>query len=163
MSAPSTPTPPIPAAPSRGSPPPLSWRSWPVADEPWQQASLAVVVGGTVAMIVYTSGSVAWAALAALAECVAAWRFFVPVIYEVNALGFSEHRFGKMRRIAWSAIQMAETGRQGVLLLVDVGRGWRARGEYIPCHGHLAAVQGQLEYYLPASRRRISGEPSRSP
>jgi len=132
-------------------PPPLvRWRSWPIADKPLQAIFL---MAGLIAvgMVAYrTTNRMHLAVLAAAVLAAALWRFFLPVMYEVNADGVNRWLFGRHRRIPWGEVRHYEVSSTGVLLLpcqrrsaIDV-----VRGEFVPWGSHRDEVLAQIRYHL---------------
>jgi hypothetical protein len=109
-----------------------------------------LLVGLTVG---YVTGRGDWMLLAVGLVTAAAWRLFVPVEFELGALGVIEHRGGQARRAAWSAVDHAWIGRQGVFLSLYDARCSAFRGIYLPWEQQRDQVLAIVEYYLPASRR----------
>jgi hypothetical protein len=136
--------------PSRGiAPPPLTWRSWPLR-EPTISGALAVLIvgAGLIAAIVASTGRWDWALLACGAAATCAWRMFVPVTFEVSAMGVTQHVLGLQRRTPWHTIALAEFRHDGVLL-VPTGRTTPGlRGLYLPWGGHREELQALCRYYL---------------
>lgn len=146
----SMPTTPKPiAAGLRMAPPPVSWRSWPLAaggGQVWLILSLVLLSFGTIA---YGSGSVGLAACGAGLVCLAAWRLFVPVIFELGPMGVCQQILGRSTRIPWGSIERAQVGRQGVFFSLDGAVLASLRGLYVPWDGHRDEVLGQVAYFMP--------------
>lgn len=148
---------PIASAPLRGAPPPVAWRSWPMAEggaPVWLFLAASAVVGGATAAVTGNSG---WAAAAVVLIGVAAWRLFVPVVFEVSALGVTEQVLSRRRRIPWSMIERVEIGREGVYLGLESAPLAALRGLYVPWGAHRDEVLAQVAYYLPAHRTAMIG------
>ena len=142
-----------PAAAARNSPVPIVWRSWPLGDGGRQLWLLAAVLVVVAVVVGSTMESPRWAAISAALVAAAGWRVFVPVVFELNALGVSQHLLGRVRRVPWSAIEYARIGREGVFFSLDGGPLADLRGLYLPWEGRRNEVLALVEYYLPASRR----------
>jgi hypothetical protein len=137
------------AAGLRIAPPSVSWRSWPLAKgggQVWMMLSLILL---TFAAIAYASASVGLAAVGAGLICLAAWRLFVPVIFEIGPMGITQHVLGRTTRIAWGSIDRAQVGRQGVFFSLDGAVLAPLRGLYVPWDGGREEVIGQVAYYMP--------------
>lgn len=87
---------------------------------------------------------------AALVLAVSAWRFFVPVTFELNAEGVHQWILGRHRRIPWSEIRDHQIFSSGVLLLpyeqaspIDV-----MHGLFLPWGLRRDEILAQLRYYL---------------
>ena len=136
--------------PSRGiAPPPLAWQSWPLR-EPTVSGALAVLIvgGGLIVAIVTNTGRWDWALLACAAVATCAWRIFVPVTFEVSAMGVTQHVLGLQRRTPWHTIALAEFRHDGVLL-VPTGRSTPGlRRLYLPWGRHREELQALCRYYL---------------
>jgi hypothetical protein len=142
-----------PSPASRTSPVPIVWRSWPIADrgrQLWLLVSTLVVVA---AVVGYATGSLRSMVLSDVLVAAAAWRMFIPVVFEFNALGVSQHLLGRIRRIPWSAIEYARPGREGVFFSLDEAPLADLRGLYVPWEGRQQEVVAAVQYYLPANRR----------
>lgn len=141
------------AAPARRAPPPLSWRVWPLAERAvgaWSVVILAIAASAVVGLAMQ---SVGWAAAAWLLLHAALWRFFVPAVYEISALGIVEEVLGRRRRIPWNHVDRYRVCRQGVYLTSEGAPLEAFRGMFIPWGRHRQQVLALLEYYLPPARR----------
>ena len=144
-----------PSAAARStSPVPIVWRSWPLGDGGRQVWLLATVLAIVAAVVISTTGSPRWMTVSVVLVAAAAWRIFVPVVFELNALGVSQHLLGRIRRIPWSAIEYARIGREGVFFSLDGAPLADLRGLYVPWESRRHEVLALVEYYLPASRRQ---------
>jgi hypothetical protein len=149
-----------PVASPRNSPVPIVWRVWPLGDG-GRQLWLLVAVLLIVAVVVgLATESPRWMAVSAALVAAAAWRVFVPVVFELNALGVSQHLLGRIRRIPWSAIEYARVGREGVFFTLDGAALADFRGLYVPWESRRNEVLALVEYYLPASRREGNCSPA---
>ena len=140
-----------PSAMSPPPPAPLRWQSWPVRDDALRAALMVLgllILGVLVRMI---SGHAHLAVLAVLAVAAAAWRFFVPVTFELGEMGIDRWMFGRRRHIPWEAIRRHEIGPDGVLLFPDAARSPLAplRGLFIPWCRHRDEVLAAFRRYLP--------------
>jgi hypothetical protein len=132
-------------------PPPLvRWRSWPLRDNlPVAALALAGLVAA--GMLVYWQTDrlhLAAGAVAVLAA--AAWRFFVPVTFELNAEGVHQWVFRRHRKVPWSEIRRHRIFPTGVLLLpheksppIDV-----MHGLFLPWSRRRDEIRTLLSYYL---------------
>jgi hypothetical protein len=143
-----------PTAAVRTSPAPIVWRSWPLGDGGRQVWLLVTVLSIVAAVVVYSTGSPRWMTVSVVLVAAAAWRIFVPIVFELNALGVSQHLLGRIRRIPWSAIEYARIGQEGVFFSLDGAPLADLRGLYIPWESRRQEVLALVEYYLPSSRRQ---------
>jgi hypothetical protein len=79
---------------------------------------------------------------------VAAWRYFVPVQYEINPQGVFQEVFGMRHRISWRSIGHVELGRDGLLLAPARVCCAACRGLYLPWGRHRAEVLALVHYHL---------------
>ena len=134
---------------------PIRWRSWPLRERPrWL---IPVVLGlAAIGVLVHGyTGSAALTCLALSAAIVALWRFFLPVIFEVNEAGVEQWLFGRGQRLPWQAIQQFRVCRSGVLL---VPRGQRTElaplgSLYMPLSSDRDRVLLFVEHFLPPPRQ----------
>jgi hypothetical protein len=137
-----------PAAARPTPPAPLWWQSWPLREG---GAAAWTLLGFIVAMALaagLTTRSMAWPLVVCGILCLAAWRFFIPVVYEINGLGITEEVFGRRRRIAWRSVRTCEICRQGVFVSTTDGISASWSGLYIPWEGHREQVLALVAYYL---------------
>lgn len=132
-------------------PPPLvRWFSWPVRDNVFKGS---VVVIGLLAGglgVGWVTGKTHLALLALAALVIALWRFFLPVMFELNTDGVNQWIFGRHRRIPWVAIRRYEVFSTGVLLLPYSDRCPMDafRGLYLPWGSRREEILAQIRYYL---------------
>jgi hypothetical protein len=132
-------------------PPPLvRWRSWPLRDNYLIGTMGIVGLVGVGILVHWQTDRLHLAIGAALVLAVAAWRFFVPVTFELNAEGVHQWVWGRHRRIPWSEIRRHRIFSSGVLLLpheqgppVDV-----MHGLFLPWGLRRDEILAQLRYYL---------------
>lgn len=137
------------AAGLRLAPPPVSWRSWPLAaggSQVWLTLSLMLL---TFSVIAYCDGSASLAAAGAGLVALAAWRVFVPIVYELGPMGVSQHLFSRTTRVPWGSVERAQVGRQGVFFSLDGAVLAPMRGLYVPWEENREQVLEQVAYYLP--------------
>lgn len=132
----------------RAPPPPLRWRNWPIEEGGPSAWLLSIILLGATGMVGWETGSTLWALLACGLIGAAAWRYFVPVYYEVNAQGIFQEVLGRRQRIAWRTIGRAEVCRDGVLLAASPGLPGTMRGLYLPWGQHRTEVLSLVGYYL---------------
>jgi hypothetical protein len=132
-------------------PPPLvRWRRWPLRDNLLIGAmGIAGLVGAGV-LVYWQTDRLHLAIGATLVVAIAAWRFFVPVTFELNAEGVHQWILGRHRRISWSEIRCHQFFSTGVLLLpyeqgspIDV-----MHGLFLPWGLRRDEILAQLRYYL---------------
>lgn len=138
-------------SPWTDEPPPLvRWRRWPLRDNILIGA-MAMVGLVLVAYFIYSqTNRLPLAIGASLVLAVSAWRFFVPVTFELNAEGVHQWVWGRHRRIPWGEIRHHQVFSSGVLLLpheevapIDV-----MHGLFLPWGVRRDEILAQLRYYL---------------
>jgi hypothetical protein len=132
-------------------PPPLvRWWSCPVRDN--ILSALVVLAGLTAAgMGVHAAtGRLHLALFAVLVLTMALWRFFIPVLFELNTDGVNQWVFRRHRRISWNEIHRYDICSKGVLLLPHTDRCPMDafRGLYLPWRNRREEVLAQIHYYL---------------
>jgi hypothetical protein len=105
-------------------------------------AALVAAVGATTA-------SVGWALATGGLLAAAAWRSFVPIVFEINSQGITQEVFGRRHRISWRSIALCEVCRDGLWLSPTAGRRSSYVGLYLPWGPHRAEVLALVDYYLP--------------
>jgi hypothetical protein len=138
----------IEVAPRPVTPVPLAWRSWPVVDSLGEFILLTTAIVGAPA-IVFQSAGPAYALFAFVAVLFVSWRSFVPTVFELSALGVTESRLGRTRRIPWISIDRYLIGRRGVFLSSTGAPLEMLRGLYLPWSQHRDQILTTLRYYLP--------------
>jgi len=130
--------------------PSVRWRSWPLVDELPRASLVLLALVAAAAAIHWATGEVSAALLAAAALCVALWRFFLPVWFELSAGGVDQWIFGRRRRIPWGAIHRYEVRSTGVLFLPRADRCPidAFRGLYLPFSTRREEVLAQIHHYL---------------
>jgi hypothetical protein len=132
----------------RGSPPPVNLEVWAASEGSvgtW--AALALLLGMPLMVGLVTRDAALGMGAGAL-MIIAGWRFFVPAVYEIDALGISERVLWRQRRILWRAVAGIEIGRRGVLVIPDVRCCPRLRGLYLPWGTQREAVMALFAYHL---------------
>lgn len=78
------------------------------------------------------------------------WRFFVPVVFELNVDGIHQWRLGRHQLLAWKSIGHYQLHADGVLLLpfADWAPLDAVRGLYLPWGTHREEVLAHLHYHL---------------
>jgi hypothetical protein len=132
-------------------PAPLRWQSWPVHDDALRTSLVAIGLLTLGVVVRWLSGHTHLAVLAVLAVAAAAWRFFVPVTFELGETGIDRWVLGRRRHVPWEAIRRHEVGPDGVLLFRDEARSPLAplRGLFIPWCAHRDEVISLFRRYLP--------------
>ena len=135
-------------------PPPLvRWWSWPIRDS--IPGAFVVLAGLSAAGtgVHAATGRLHLALFVVLALSVALWRFFIPMLFELNTDGVNQWVFGRHRRISWNEIRHYKICSKGVLLLpreeycpMDA-----LRGQYLPWRNRREEVLDQIHYYLDPS------------
>ena len=138
-------------------PPPatLRWQSWPAREKPLRTAVLTVGLAGTAAGIYLSTGQVLPAAAALAAFVASLWRFFLPVVFELNEEGVDQQIFGRPRRIPWQAVRGYAVRSAGVLLLPckDPSPLAALRGLYVPFSTHRHEILTRVRRYLDRPER----------
>ena len=132
-------------------PPPLvRWWSCPIRDG---ILGALVVLGGLTAAGIglhAATGRLHLALFAVLVLTLALWRFFTPVLFELNTDGVNQWVLGRHRRISWNEIHRYEICSKGVLLLrhADCRPIDAFGGLYLPWRNRREEVLAQVHYYL---------------
>lgn len=137
-----------PAPVRRVAPPPLRWRSWPMEEggpPAWLLTGILLVM---TALVGWMMASAAWALVACGLLALCAWRYFVPLHYEINAQGIFQEILGVRRRITWRSIGQVQLCRDGLLLAPADICGPALRGLYLPWGRHRTEVVALVSYYL---------------
>ncbi|HEX7448911.1 MAG TPA: hypothetical protein VF306_15260 [Pirellulales bacterium] len=132
----------------RAAPPPLMWRVWPLEEGGPTAWLLALLLGGAVLLAGWQTRSAIAALLAGAVAGIAAWRYFLPVYYEVNSHGVFQTVLGRRRRISWRSIGRIELCRDGVLIAPSDSLSPALRGIYLPWGVHRAELLASIDYYL---------------
>ena len=130
------------------TPIPVAWRSWPIVDSLADFFLLTIGIGATVGVAYRFAGPLT-AIAAAVVLLIVTWRYFVPTMYELSALGVSENCVGRRRRIPWISIDRYVLGRRGAYLSSAGAPLELLRGLYLPWGSHREQVVTTLRYYLP--------------
>jgi hypothetical protein len=115
---------------------------------------LSAVAVTMIVSVGLTTGSVKWALVACGVLAASAWRFFVPVHYELSAQGVLLEVLGRQRRIAWRAFESAELCREGAYLRFAGTTFGLNRGMYLPWAAHRSEVVAFVDYYLMQGRQQ---------
>lgn len=137
--------------PAASAPPPaVRWQSWPLRDDPLRSSIVVAALAALGAAVGWLTGRAALGGLAAAVTAAAAWRHFVPVVFELSRDGIDHWLFGRRRHVSWSAIARHEIGRDGVLLLPECSWPMAAwfGGLYVPWLHHRDEVLAQVRYHL---------------
>jgi hypothetical protein len=134
----------------RAAPPPVRWRSWPLAERRSHAAGLAAVLFLVAVIVYWQTGSTGWSIAATALMALAMRRSLIPVQFELNANGLMERSLGRNRRIPWTSIRRYELLSDGVVILpvthpVPLDS---LRSRYVPWGGHREEVLAQFRYYL---------------
>jgi hypothetical protein len=92
--------------------------------------------------------SALWAVLVCGLLALAAWRYFVPVYFEIGPQGIFQEVLGRRQRISWRSIGHVEVGRDGLLLAPRDVCCAAFRGLYLPWGRHRAEVLTLVDYHL---------------
>jgi hypothetical protein len=104
------------------------------------------------AMTGWVMSSALWAVLACGLLALAAWRYFVPVYFEIGPQGIFQEVFGRRQRISWRSIGHVERGRDGLVLAPGGVACPALRGLYLPWGRHQADVLALVDYHLQQVR-----------
>jgi len=136
--------------PLQKPPAPIRWQSWPLRENTLRAAlvMVALLVGAIV--VRWFSGRPYLTLLALAAMLISLWRFFLPVVFELNGDGVSQWFFRRQRRIPWRAVDHYEICSAGVLLFPHQDRSAMAafRGLFIPWTTHRDEVLAHVQHYL---------------
>ena len=96
------------------------------------------------------TGKLHLALFAVLALTLTLWRFFIPVLFELNTDGVNQWVFGRHRRISWNEIRHFELCSRGVLFLphADCRPMDAFGGLYLPWRNCREEVLAHVHYYL---------------
>lgn len=148
----STIPPPAAAAtsPVRTAPPPCTWRSWPLAERGWRRRLLPGAILAAGVTVGLSTDRPGWALATTVLLAIAAWRYFVPVVYELGTLGITQQVFSRQRRLPWRSIGGYEIRSSGVFLSPQSEPGPLDAfgGLYLPWCDHEDEVLASVEYYL---------------
>ena len=138
-------------------PPPaaLRWQSWPAREKPLRTAALAVGLAGAATGIYLSTAQVLPTVLAVAAFVASLWRFFLPVVFELDEEGVDQRIFGRPRRIPWQAVRGYTVHSAGVLLLPckDPSPLAALRGLYVPFSTHRDEILTHVRRYLDRADR----------
>jgi hypothetical protein len=137
-----------PSTSRRAPPPPLRWRSWPMEEGGRTAWTLMAAIVAMTALVGWVMGSAAWALVACALLGLAAWRYFVPVYFEINHQGIFQEVFGRRSRVAWRSIAGVEVCRDGLLLTPGDVCCAAARGLYLPWGQHRTEVLALVGYHV---------------
>lgn len=139
---------PVTSTSRRTPPPPLRWRSWPMEEGGPAARTLMAALLGMAALVGWSMASAFWALAAFALLGLAAWRYFLPVYFEINHQGIFQEVLGRRSRIAWRSIAGVEVCRHGLLLTPGDVCCAAARGLYLPWGQHRAEVLALVGYHL---------------
>lgn len=132
----------------RGPPPPLRWRSWPLEEGGPTAWVLTTTIVAIAALVGWVMASAVWAIVACALLSVAAWRYFIPVYFEISHQGIFQEVFAQRTRIAWRSVTAVEVCREGLLFTPGDICCPAARGFYLPWGRHRPEVLALVSYYL---------------
>jgi hypothetical protein len=147
------------APPARNAPPPCAWRSWPLAERGWRRCLLPALLAAVALLVGLATGRPGWALAAAFMLAIAAWRYFVPVLYELGTLGVTQQVFSRQRRVPWRSLGRYEIRSAGVFLSPHSEPGPLDAfvGFYLPWCDHKDEVMANIEFYLAGAASRQFG------
>ena len=132
----------------RAPPPPLRWRSWPMEEGGATAWVLTAAMLAITVLVGWVMASAVWALAACAMMALAAWRYFVPIYFEINHQGIFQEAFSRRQRISWRSIVSVEVCRDGLLLTPGDVCCAAARGLYLPWGPHRAEVLALVSYHL---------------
>jgi len=143
------------AASVRTAPPPCTWRSWPLAERGWRRCLLPGAILAAAVTVGLSTGRPDWAVVSVVLLAIAAWRYFVPIVYELGTLGITQQVFSRQRRLPWRSIGGYEIRSSGVFLSPHAERGPLDAfgGHFLPWCDHEDEVLASVEFYLAGHRR----------
>lgn len=102
-----------------------------------------------------STGSLSMALLAVAALALSLWRFFVPVVFELNVDGVHQRILGRNVQFSWLSVRQYRVFSDGVLLLpydescpIDA-----LRGLYLPWRDRREEVLANVRFYLDCRDR----------
>lgn len=135
-----------------GVPRPVVFVSWPIVDERPRSLLPASAIPAAALVVYLATGHGALAALTAGAMALTLWRLLVPIRYEINFLGITQHVLRRRRHVPWRAMGGYKIRDDGMLVL--------PRGGASPL-GYVRALfvpwGGQREAMLVFARRYLGG------
>jgi hypothetical protein len=94
----------------------LRWRSWPLVDNArWSWLAIVGILF-VAGLVIFIGGSWLLAAMTTVGLSITLWQFFVPVRYELSALGLRQTALGRIRLVPWHAMRAYQLGTTGVVL-----------------------------------------------
>lgn len=132
----------------RAAPPPLRWRSWPLEEGGAVAWLLTAALLSLTALVGWIMASAVWAVVACGLLALAAWRYFVPVHFEINPQGIFQEALGRRRRISWRSIGYVQLCRDGLLLAPARLCCPSLGGLYLPWGRRRSEVLALVSYYL---------------
>jgi hypothetical protein len=135
-------------------PPPLvRWWSCPIRESVLGACLVLAGLAAAGVAVDAVTGRVHLALFAVLALSMSLWRFFIPVLFELNTDGVNQWVFRRHRRISWNEIHRYEICRRGVLLLPHADRRPMDAfgGLYLPWCNRREEVLAHVHYYLDPS------------
>ena len=134
-----------------GVPRPVEFLSWPLLDEGPRAWLLAGAIPAAALLVYLAMDSAALAALSAGAMAVALWRLLVPIRYEINFLGVTQHVLRRRRHVPWKALGGYEIRDEGVLFLPRGGASplGYLLALFVPWGGQREAMLVIVRRYLP--------------
>ena len=100
------------------------------------------------ALVGWVMASTLWALAACGLLALAAWRYFVPVYFEINPQGIFQEVLSRPQRISWRSIGHVEVCRDGLFLAPGDVCCAPMRGLYLPWGGHRAEVLALVSYHM---------------
>jgi hypothetical protein len=128
----------------------LRWRVWPAAGSAVGTSLVAASLLLAAVAIHLLCGRLLLTLVAMAALLAAAWRFFLPVVFELNEEGVNQWVFGRHNCIPWRAVAGYEIRAAGVLLRrrKDTSAMAAFRGLYVPWTAHRDEVLRHVRHHL---------------
>jgi hypothetical protein len=142
---------------SQEAPPLVRWRSWPLREHRLMGVVVVAALAAAVAGIHQRAGT-SMALLAGAALVVSLWRFFVPVVFEVNVDGVHQWVLGRHVQIPWQSFRRYRIFSDGVLLLphAEICPIDALRGLYLPWRDRREEVLANVRFYLDYRDRVVA-------
>ncbi len=142
-------------SPTEG-PPPVRLRTWPLGEHPVRGLILLLAIGAVFSVIWRYTSAPSMVLLSVAAMLASLWRFFVPVVYELNLEGVHQRFLGRRRQLLWRSVARYQALSRGILILPDIDN--RPidvlGGLYVPWDDHREEVLSNFVFYVDGRRPR---------
>jgi hypothetical protein len=106
----------VPLSFERDAPTVMRWRIWPLVEHRRWSWLVPLSVLAMAGMVAYYGGSWFIGLFAAAALAASLWQFWLPVNFEMDALGVRRRVLGRTRFLPWSAVRAYQPRADGVVL-----------------------------------------------